>query len=115
MCHRADRNDLAHQRVQAGVSWPTPHPHSGGGRSLIAILTVNFARGAYTQNTRYRSLATNDILASVKNGGPLAHRNEQMWANVRSELREASWLAAMAFGLSTVCVGVAVLAALLIG
>ena len=37
-----------------------------------------------------------------------------MWAHVRTEIREVSWLAAMAFGLSTVCVGLAVLAAVLI-
>ena len=37
-----------------------------------------------------------------------------MWGNVRTEVRETSWLAAMVFSLSTVCVGLAVLAALLI-
>ena len=37
-----------------------------------------------------------------------------MWAKVRTEMREASWLAAMAFGLSVACVGLAVLAAALI-
>jgi hypothetical protein len=37
-----------------------------------------------------------------------------MWANVRTEIRETSWLAAMVFSLSTACVGLAVLAALLI-
>ena len=37
-----------------------------------------------------------------------------MLAHVRSELWEVSWLAAMAFGLSSACVGVAVLTALLI-
>jgi hypothetical protein len=37
-----------------------------------------------------------------------------MLAHMRSELREVGWLAAMAFGLSTASVGLAVLAALLI-
>jgi hypothetical protein len=37
-----------------------------------------------------------------------------MSTHVRSELREVGWLAAMAFGLSTVSVGLAVLAAVLI-
>ena len=51
----------------------------------------------------------------TQNGGPIAHGSEQMLAHVRTEIREVSWLAAMAFGLSTVCVGLAVLAAVLIG
>jgi hypothetical protein len=37
-----------------------------------------------------------------------------MLGHVRGELREVGWLAAMAFGLSTASVGLAVLAALLI-
>ena len=37
-----------------------------------------------------------------------------MWTNVHNEIREASWLAAVAFGFSTVCVGLAVLLAALV-